>query len=48
MAGFNRTFMELKFFTIVFQYKTISSFNRTFMELKYEILDSIIKTGRQF
>ena len=34
MAGFNRTFMELKFKKQRNGIKRFSSFNRTFMELK--------------
>ena len=34
MMGFNRTFMELKFFCLTSTSFKTNSFNRTFMELK--------------
>ena len=34
-AGFNRTFMELKYWTGITTLDAAASFNRTFMELKW-------------
>ena len=39
--GFNRTFMELKYNTILIDKSSKTCFNRTFMELKYIIFRKI-------